>query len=206
MTSDFRMVIKWPIILNLLGMLMMAPSKSDADKVESTSDLAKLPAFCRGTMMIRKLSQDPIPWDVYLKKYGESWMHLHHYCWALNAENHAVSISNTDRRRDKLRYAIGDIDYVLSNNKDPNFYFLPEIYTSKARILFKLDDSDNAVIWLKKAIDLKPSYVPAYARLSDYYVDRGEIDEAIKILNQGIARNKRSDMLTRRLREIQSKD
>lgn len=206
MAFDLRVMVKRPVILILFLMLIIMSMETTADKVDSAMDLARLPAFCRGTMLIRDFSQDPTPWEVYLKKYGKSWTHLHHYCWALNGENHAASISNPDRRYDKLRYALGDIDYVLSNNKDPNFYFLPEIYTSRARILFKLDDPDNAVIWLKKAIDLRPSYVPAYARLSDYYVDRGETEEAVKILNQGIARSQRSEMLKRRLSEIQHKD
>ena len=158
-------------------------------------------------MTIRNFSKDPTPFNLYIKKYGASFAHLHHYCYALNDEYEADSISDPIRRHHRLaKDAIGDLDYVLSNNKDPNFFFLPEIYTAKARILFKLDDPKNALIWLRKAIDARPSYAPAYARLSDYYVAQGMKEEAIKILNQGIARSKRSDMLKQRLNKLLSQD
>jgi len=105
--------------------------------------------------------------------------------------------------RSWLRSAINGIDYVLKNNHDPKFIFLPEIYVARARLLFNLDEDLDGVSWLEKAIKLKPSYVPAYARLSDYYVEQGKTAEAIRILKQGIDRSKSSDMLIRRLRDLQ---
>ena len=174
-----------------------------ADRVESPAELTRLPAYCRGTQQVREISQDPTPISVYIAKYGEGYNHLHHYCWALNTE-HRVSRDNPSDGKFWLSNAIGDIDYVLRNNRDPHFIFLPEIYTSKARILFKLDQGSDAVQWLQKAIATRPDYVPAYARLSDYYANQGNKAEAIKILKQGIARSKRSQMLQRKLSELES--
>lgn len=176
-----------------------------ADRVETISELLRLPAYCRGTQQIREVSGDPVPIGEHIKRYGTGYNHLHHYCWALNTENR-VAISNPYDGKFWLRNAIGDIDYVLRNNHDPKFFCLPEIYVSKARILFKLDQPEDAVPWLKKAIALRPNYSPAYARLSDYYVEKGDKAEAVKILKQGIAKSSKSDMLIRRLRELEAQN
>jgi tetratricopeptide (TPR) repeat protein len=173
--------------------------------IQSEAELLRLPAYCRGTQQIREISRDPIPISTYIQKYGPGYNHLHHYCWSLNQEYQAHSISDRAIARSWLRSAIGGIDYVLRNNHDPSFVFLPDIYVTRARILFQLEDDPNAVSALKKAIELRPSYVPAYSRLSDYYVEKGNTSEAVRILKQGIAKSKKSDMLTRKLRELQVK-
>jgi tetratricopeptide (TPR) repeat protein len=183
--------------------MLLAVTTVQADQVVNMSELLRLPKYCWGTQQIRDVSGDPVPIEEYMKRYGRSYHHLHHYCWALNTEN-KVAITNPHDWKFQLDFvAMGDINYVLSQNKDPKFAFLPEIYTTKARILFKLDKAADAVPWLKKAIEANPKYLPAYARLSDYYAEKGDKAEAIKILNQGIAHSKHSDMLSRRLKELQ---
>lgn len=194
---------RWLMILPMLLSMNMAQAGS-VRGVYSLVELSRLPAYCRGVQQIRKISGDPVPIEEYVKRYGFSYTHLHHYCWALNAENR-IAITNPDDWKFQLGVAIGDIDYVLSRNDDPDFVFLPEIYTSRARMLFKLDQPADAIIWLKKAIAKNPNYTPAFARLSDYYAEQGNTEEAIKILNLGIANGKKSDMLSRRLKELQGK-
>jgi len=142
-----------------------------AGPVKSNSELALLPYYCRGTWQIREVSQDPKTLEEYVVIYGHSYYHLHHYCWALNAENQALRASDANARITTLDYALKDIQYTL-NGSDPNFVLLPEIYASKARILFKLDRSVEAVGALYKAIEIKSDYTLAYARLADYFVER----------------------------------
>ncbi|WP_200335714.1 tetratricopeptide repeat protein [Thiocystis violacea] len=184
-------------------MFCLFSTMAQAGRVESVSELLRLPAYCRGTQQIRDISQDPTPIDVYIKKYGWAYSHLHHYCWALNEENR-ISIARPPDGKFWLGEAIKDIDYVLNQNRNPKFIFLPEMYTTKARILFKLDKPLDAVLWLKKAIEANPRYVPAYSRLSDYYLDQGNTAEAIKILEQGISRSQQSAILQRKLRELRT--
>lgn len=193
--------MKWPAFI----LLLTFNSVAYADTVQNIAQLTRLPAYCRGTQLIREISQDPTPFEVYVAKYGPGFKHLHHYCWALTTE-HRVARENPKDGKFWLQQAIVDIDYVIRENRDPNFFFLPEIYTSKARIIFKLDQPSDAVQWLQKAIEIRSDYVPAYARLSDYYADQGNNAQAIKILKQGIARSKRSQMLQRRLNELESKN
>ncbi|WP_200158413.1 hypothetical protein [Allochromatium vinosum] len=130
--------------MNWTAILLLAFSSSAyAIEVTSPAELIGLPAYCRCTLLIRDISHDPTPCSMY-EKFGPTFGHLHHYCWALNTENH-VTRENPSDGQFWLRTAIGDIDYVIKQNRDPNFILLPEIYTSKARILFKLDQPSDAI-------------------------------------------------------------
>ena len=166
-----------------------------ADPVETWSELLLLPAYCRGTQLIRVLSKDQTSIEQYVAIYGDAYRHLHHYCWALNAENKANRISDANRRQSALTNALSDFKYFLDLTP-PSFPLLPEIYFSRARILFALKRDMNAVRDLNKAIELKADYAPAYDRLSDYYLGIGDKSNSIKILEQGISHTKNSNNVT----------
>lgn len=185
-------------------MVSYIPCHAESYIINNSNELLRLPRYCWGTQQIREISQDPTPITTYVAKYGEGYNHLHHYCWSLNQEYKAAFMRDRALARSELVSAIGGIDYVLRNNHDPKFFFLPEIYASKARILFQLDQPSDAVTWLRKAIELNPGYVSAYARLSDYYVYQGDETYAIKILKEGISKCHQSDTLKRRLKELES--
>ena len=172
-----------------------------ADQVENTAELALLPPYCGGTQQIRTISHDPKPIEAYLALYGQPYYHLHHYCWALNSENKAARMSDRYLRESKLSYALEDIKYTLDRST-PSFVFLPEIYNTQARILFTLRRDPEAVVALNKAIEAKPDYVPAYLRLSEYFVDKGNKSEAIKILEQGIDNTENANVLIKKLTKL----
>ena len=172
-------------IIYLLFLPILIPA-AWADQVESMSELALLPAYCRGTQQIRSISKDTTPIEQYMAIYGAAYYHFHHYCWALNAENNADKISDDYLRQSKLGSSLSDYQYFL-DHAPPTFTLLPEVYTSRARVLFKLKRDDEAVKDLNTAIRLKPDYSVAYARLGDYYQRIGDKDDAIKILERGIS-------------------
>jgi len=172
-----------------------------ADRVENPVELARLPAYCRGTQQIRSVSHDPVPIETYMKRYGQAYYHLHHYCWALNSENKANTIPDKQQRNSKLFYALGDIDYVIDRSQ-PNFLLLPEIYTGKARILFKLDRAPEAVGALYKALQLKPDYWPASLRLSDHYKRQGDMKNARTILEKALEKTPKSKVIAKRIEEL----
>ena len=180
---------------------LLACSSAQAGEIRSLSELAMLPPYCKGTQLIRQLSNDPVPIDQYKEIYGKSFMHLHHYCWALNAENKANAMFNKRDRDSELGSAISDIKYVLTN-ADPDFVLLPDIYNSQARILFSLHRDPEAVLSLEKAIELKPGFVPAVARLSDYFVSIGDKGKAIQTLKNGIDNTENADFLIGKLAKL----
>jgi len=172
-----------------------------ADQVKSLSELALLPAYCSGTQTIRSISGDPKPIEEYVAIYGQPYTHLHHYCWALNAENNAWRIRDSYLRKSKLTQALGDIQYLLAR-AGPDFILLPEILNSQARILFTLRRDAEAINALNKAISIKPDYSQAYERLSDYYVDNGNKSQAIAILERGIGNTENASRLIKRLEKL----
>jgi len=185
----------------LLFFSILSSGVALADQVENARELATLPAYCRGTQVIRSISHDPVPIETYIKRYGQAYSHLHHYCWALNSENKAYTILDKQQRNSKLFYALGDIDYVIERSP-PTFVLLPEIYTGKARILFKLDRAPEAVGTLYKALQLKPDYWPASIRLSDYYKKQGDIKNARTILEKALEKTPKSKALMKRIAEL----
>lgn len=183
------------------AIFMLLSGGATADQVKSLSELALLPPYCAGTQQVRTVSKDPKPIAEYIAIYGQPYNHLHHYCWALNAENNAWRIRDRFLRKSKLGYALGDIQYVLDRS-GPDFVLLPEILNTQARILFSLKRDSEAAIALNKAISIKPDYAQAYERLSDYYVDTGNKAQAIAILERGIGNTEKATRLIKRLAKL----
>lgn len=188
--------------IRLAAVLMLFEcSSAHADVVANQAELMMLPPYCKGTHQIREVSHDTVTIGQYEAIYGQSFMHLHHYCWALNAENKANSIFNKRDHDIKLYSALNDIKYVLTN-ASPDFVLLPDIYNSQARMLFELHRDGEAVLSLEKAIELKPGFVPAVARLSDYFVSIGDREKAIQTLKNGIDNTQNADFLIGKLSKL----
>ncbi len=192
-----------PLSLFLSALLSAWAINAQADPVTNARELAILPAYCQGTQQVSSISKLPkSAIDDYHKVYGETYHHLHHYCWALVSEFNANRILEKGPRDNKLHQALGDIQYVLNKNPPASFPLLPEIYTSRARILLRLGRSGEAVGDLLKAINLQPGYQRAYTQLSDYYLDSGQKDKAISILEQGVENNLYPTILLNRLERL----
>jgi len=144
-------------------------------EISDLTELAALPAYCKGTQLTRDVSHDPKPLEDYVAIYGHAYTHLHHYCWALNAENH-------NGRFDQM---LGNINYVIEL-APVTFSILPAIYISKARILFKAKRDLEALATLFRLTQIKPDYAAAYAQLGDYYQKSGDKRSAIKYYEQGL--------------------
>lgn len=160
-----------------------------------------LPTYCRGTQGLRVIIHNPRPIKDYEKIYGHTFIYLHHYCYALYTEKKTLTMRDQFLRDSKLNYALGDIKFVL-DRATPNFVLLPEIYTTKARILFTLHRDSKAASALLKAISANAGFTPAILRLSDYYAEHGDNKEAIKVLKQGVDNAKNSSLLIKKLKQL----
>lgn len=173
------------IFLLLLSLFCQPLSAQITGEVEDTSELALLPNYCRGTQLIRAISGDSKPLTEYVAIYGDTFMHLHHYCWALNGENKLSKIRDEGLKKSTLVSILGNIQYVV-NLMPLDFSLLPDILISKARILFKMEQDVEAVGVLFKLTQLRPGYGPAYDELGDYYQHSGDKSNAIKSYEQGL--------------------
>lgn len=172
-----------------------------ADQVRSAQELRLLPAYCQGTQQVREISRDPRPIEEYISIYGEAFHHLHHFCWALNAENNALRMRDPYLKTSKLDYALSDYKYFLDRAPD-TFPLLADVYINRSRVLFTLKRDNEGVADLKKAIQLMPEHYLAYARLADYQVRQGDKEAAIKTLIQGIDHNENATALIKRLERL----
>lgn len=154
-------------------------------EVEDLAELALLPNYCKGAQQIRAISNDPKPLQEYVALYGEGYMHIQHYCWALNQENKLPRLRDEQRRQSELISILSNIQYVLDRSP-ANFTLLPEIYLGKARILFKMERDVEAVGTLFKLTQFRPDYGPAYDQLGSYYQHTGDKRNAIKVFEQGL--------------------
>ena len=166
-------------IIFILFFILVTPAAwamKPGGEIEDLSELSALPAYCKGTQLTRAVSHDPKPIEEYVAIYGHAYTHLHHYCWALNAENHKNSDINS---------ILGNIQYVIER-APLTFALLPEIYITKARILFKAKRDTDALATLLQLTQIKPDYAAAYAQLGDYYQKVGDKSSAIRYYEQGL--------------------
>ncbi len=178
----------------LLLLVLLSPASwamKTNGEIEDVSELAALPAYCKGTQTTREVAHDPRPISEYVAIYGPSFMHLHHYCWALNAENHLNQWDEYNKTF-QLGVILSNIKYVLDNSP-LTFSLIPEIYNTKARILFKLHRDADAVDVLFKLTQIKPDYARAYAQLGDYYQHIGDKSSAIRYYEQGLLNTKQGN-------------
>ena len=170
-------------IITILFFVLLSPAAwaiGPNGEITDSSELAALPAYCRGTMFTRDVSHDPRSIAEYQAIYGASFIHLHHYCWALNAENYR------NKNQGGLGGNIlGNIDYVLKNSP-LTFSLLPDIYITKSRVLFKMGRDTDALGILSKLIEIKPDYALAYAQLGKYYAHVNDKSKAIRYYEQGL--------------------
>lgn len=182
-------------------MLTLASSMAIADQTVSKEDLKLLPPYCKGTQLIRNVSGDTTPIGEYKKLYGDEFMHLHHFCWALNTENQYYRNPSSPYRKSMLKHAIGDLDYVIKRSS-PTFVFLPDIHLAKARIYSVHKQNGQAISSALKAIEIKPDYVRAYTFISDLYIKLGAKANAIKVLKSALVHLPNSTPIRKRLVEL----
>ena len=165
-------------------------------------EVAMLPEYCRYTQNFR----DHLPgannaaaiqrWSATL---GQIFEAMHHWCWGLMKSNRALFLARDNRTKTfYLRDSIDEFDYVILR-APRDFILLPEMLTKKGENLLRLGNGPVGAAALEMAIELKADYFPAYAALSDYHKEKGDVATARKILEKGIALAPEARALRRRM-------
>ncbi len=98
-----------------------------------------------------------------------------------------------------------NLNYVIRNS-DPGFSLLPEVYLQKGEALDKLGQRDEAVAEYRNALRAKADYTPAYAALAQHYIDRGDVDAARGVIEQGLKRDPGSTALAAKKAALAERD
>jgi len=189
----------------LAASFLLASAHAAAEPSYDPREVRLLPAYCKSTQYFREkfprsdMAQEIARWTEFM---GGTFNHMHHYCWGLMDVYRATLFDrDAQSRRHDLFASIGEFDYVIKQAPD-DFRYMPDILTKKAESLILLDRGPEAVGELRRAIDIKPSYSPAYAALSDYYKDTGDPKRAREWLQKGLEASPDAKALSRRLAEL----
>jgi tetratricopeptide (TPR) repeat protein len=177
----------------------------DSVRAYDYREVAMLPNYCKFTQEFR----DKIPeggdaemvarWYGYL---GETFHHMHHYCWGLMKTNRGLLLARNSRTRNfYVADAITEFDYVIER-APRDFILLPEILTRKGMNMIQLGMGPQAVAQFEQAVELKPDYWPPYVSISDFYASVGERTKAIEAIDRGLKAAPDAAALVRRRADL----
>ena len=195
--------------LLLLSVLLggrVASGQSDT-RYFSREEILSLPRYCQAQKFIYGGTEAPIVTDSETRHWeqvlGPGYVHFHHYCWALMKIRRAANASDAQTRAGLYRQAIDDLDYV-QRNTTAAFPLAPEVAIRKGMTLQLVGDDGSATREFMRSIRLKSDYTPGYAALVDQYVRLGLLEEARKVLQEGLRHAPASRLLLQRQLELES--
>ena len=162
------------------------------------AELALLPPYCgpRAEPWGNDTSRPEVAH--WMGIFGQDYLHMHHYCIALQAINQAQLSMNAPERRAAYNRVLTNIQY-LEERVSPDLVLWPDILHNRARAEVGLGNTGAALTSLQRAIQHNAGYAPPYAELADLHVKLGQTDEARKVLEAGLAEQPNSRLLQRRL-------
>ena len=104
-------------------------------------EVAMLPHYCMYTQEFSGAipgGNNPVEKKRWYSVMGDTFLHMHHYCWGLMKTNRALILARS--RLDRQFYlgdAIDEFNYVI-RHAPSDFVLLPEIFTRKGENLLHL--------------------------------------------------------------------
>jgi len=188
-----RILVVFPQIFAVAVLALFAPASRSADdggQGFEPREIYMLPVYCKYTQIYRKNlagGNNPAEIERYTKLMGDTFNHLHHYCWALQTSNRAVFETNNPHEQVRwLKASINDLEYVIQR-APLDFPLLPEILTKKGEVLIRLDRAGEGLLEYERAIKIKPNYWQAHAAMSDFYKQTGQLGKAREWLEKGLS-------------------
>lgn len=163
-------------------------------------DTGLLPQYCKD----RAKGINSAEFAKWRGTFGDVFVHIHHYCSGIYAEQKAKSTLDPQARKRWLRGVAGEMHYV-SRHCPARCALYPELHSRWGWALAEDGQPSEAIRHFQLAIKAKPKYPPAYAKLSDVYVEINQPDEARRVLNEGLKAKPGSRMLQRRLEKLKAR-
>ena len=164
---------------------------------EWRQDTQLLPQYCKD----RAKGINSAEFKRWRSTLSDVYEHIHHYCSGIYAEQKAKSTIDRRERKRWLRSVAGEMAYV-SRHCSARCALYSELHTRWGWALAADGQPSEAVGHFQLAIRAKPKYVPAYAKLSDVYLETNQPEEARRILDEGLKAKPGSSMLQRRLQKL----
>lgn len=183
----------------LAALVLSVPLLSaHASEYPTDAEIAYLPDYCRV-----KLKESGTPQErAAMERFGPpNWIHMHHYCAALNLVKRAQKASNQGAAVGYLKMAAGQYEYV---NKGflPDFWMRPQLYVEYGQVLLRLKDHATAAHYFAEAIKLSPGYAAAYLPLINTYRDLAMKPAALDVATAGLRQFPESQALQKAYLEL----
>lgn len=145
-----------------------------------------LPPYCPDTNEFGKYGQNSPNAPKWVALMGQTFWHLHHYCFGiLKFERAQRQEYPPVIREGLLTSALGEFAYVI-REMPQNYVLAPEIYTYVGRTYLLKDDLAHAESAFAKAQTDKPDYWPAYSWLALWLEHHGQQNKAREVVANGL--------------------
>ncbi len=170
------------LLVRLLACIGCLPALGQADILPSTpADFRQLPAYCAA----RLEKAGPEAFARWNEIIGPNFIHIHHYCFGLHKRRMAAREPDPAERKRLVRSAIGEITYVESHAQG-DIPFYAEIFTVRGKLHLMLNEKAEAASYFKRAIARDPGFGPAYGALARMLRDEGRMDQARRVIAEGV--------------------
>jgi tetratricopeptide (TPR) repeat protein len=186
------------LLLLVFGITLFWYNLASADAWRQDTKL--LPQYCKD----RAKGINSAEFAKWRGTLGETFIHIHHYCSGIYAEQKARSTVDQQKRKRFLRTVKHEMQYV-SRHCSKKCALYPELHNRWGWALVADGQPGEAIGHFNLAIQANPKYALAYARLSELFLDLNQPNEARRVLDEGLKAKPGSRMLQRRLRELESR-
>ena len=182
---------RWACAVALLALHAVSHGAPGMDpfnvNVVSQGEFARLPDYCRDTQTYAGHG-DPTPRQArWLSLMGDTFWHLHHYCWGMLKANRAEQPGiSPAMKRTLYASAVQECQYVLRNNADPDFVLRPEILYRMGRFEAANESWVDALEYYRQSIEAKADYWPPYVGTAEIHLRLKRRDRAIAILEEAL--------------------
>jgi hypothetical protein len=141
-----------------------------------------LPPECLYTNSTAFSRARPDLYEALVKRYGEGWTHMHHFCLALRLSLEYHRRGLTPQRRATLPTRIvAEFDYVIRNSP-PDFELLPMVLSRKIDFLTMTGRTRDAFETAAELAERFPDLADGHARLAAMLRRAGRTAEADAVL------------------------
>lgn len=183
------------ILLFAFSIVFVWPGTSEAG-AEWKNNTHLLPSYCKD-----RAEGKGGRFEKWRNTFGSAFIHIHHYCSGVYAQQKAKSSFKRDRIR-LLGQVIGEMNYV-SRHCNAGCILYPELHSRLGWALGEKGQHAEAIKHYQLAIEVKPDYTTPYGRLSDLYLKLNQPGEARKVLEAGLKARPGSRKLKKRLKKLE---
>jgi hypothetical protein len=143
-----------------------------------------LPSECLYTNSTPHSLARPDIYAALVRRYGEGWTHMHHYCTALRLFLDYHRMGNSPQRRAGIaNRMIGELDYVIRNSP-PDFELLPMVITRRIEYLARVGRTREAFETAIELTERFPDLAEGHARLATMMRRAGRTADADAVLTR----------------------